>query len=145
MQPSTSITHFLSYCPRPCHRVLYAARRISALPLEVGRANASPLCVLTFSGCDSEILRYRNVNLFAWRLILRFSRNMVRADKSGSKLCADNPRHTPVRRLSAACLRSTWQEEGFALPVASPPICRERHAETVPVSTPSGLRAFATS
>jgi hypothetical protein len=137
--------HFLSYCPRSCHYVLYAARRTNALPLDVGEANASPRCVLTRFSCDSELLRCRNVNLFALSLILRFTRRMTPAVKSGSKLCADNPRHTQVRQPSAACLRSTWQEEGRALPVASPPVCRTRHAETVPVSTPSGLRAASGS
>ncbi len=76
-------------------------------------------------------------------LILRFTRRMIRALIAGSKLCADKPRHTQVRRLSAACLRSTWQEEGQALPVASPPVCRTRHVKTLPVSTPSGLRGAA--
>jgi hypothetical protein len=75
----------------------------------------------------------------AMRLILRFIRRMIRADRRGSKLCACATRHTQAMRLSAACLRSTWQEEGFALPVASPPRCRKRQVETRPVSTPSGL------
>src|SRR5580704_3460900 len=132
-------SHFLSYCPRSCRHVTHAARRSSALPLDSAGANARPRCVLTCSFCDSEILRYRNVNLFALRLILRFSRNMIRADKSGSKLCADNPRHTQVRRLSPACLRSTWQGEGVALPVASLPLCCMWRAETWTVSTPSGF------
>lgn len=69
----------------------------------------------------------------------RFPRLMIRSDKTGSKLFACATRHAQVRRLSAACLRSTWQGEGKALPVASPLVCRKRHVETLPVSTPRGL------
>jgi hypothetical protein len=133
--------HFLSYCPRAYCWVLHTTRRFCILSCDVDGANASPLCGLTRSSCDGEIFRRRNVNLFALRLILRFSRKMIRADKSGSKLCADNPRHAQGRRPSAARLRSTWQGAGFALPVASPPVYCVRRAETLPFSAPLDFRA----
>lgn len=84
-------------------------------------------------------------NPLAANLILAVSSGMGKADSAVSKLCADKPRHIQVRRLSAACLHSTWQEEGQTLPVASSPVCRKRHVETVPVSTPFGLRAAVVS
>jgi hypothetical protein len=130
-------THALVYRNPPPPLFSYCPGNVR---LHIGEnPKASPQSGLTFSICDSEILRYRNIKLFALCLILRFIRKMIRADTKGSKLCADNPRHTQVSRLSAACLRSTWQEEGRALPVASPPMCRIGHAKTLLVSAPSGL------
>jgi hypothetical protein len=84
------------------------------------------------------LFRARNTNLFAGCLILRFSRRMIRAIKAASKLCADKPRHAQVKRLSAVCLRSTWQGGGYPLRCILP-LCRTRPAETLPVSAPLGL------
>jgi hypothetical protein len=84
------------------------------------------------------LFRARNTNLFAGCLILRFSRRMIRAIRAASKLCADKPRHAQVKRLSAVCLRSTWQGGGHPLRCILP-LCRKRPAETLPVSTPSGV------
>jgi len=83
------------------------------------------------------ILR-RNANSVARRLILRFSRRMVVAINAVSKLSADNPQHAQFSRLIADCLRSTWQGGGDPLRCILPQ-CRGRHAETLPVSTPSGM------
>jgi hypothetical protein len=112
-------------------------------------ASNSQGCARCARPCFVRAFRSRNVPLaeseksIARRWKFRFILGMIRADKTGSKLCAWNTRHTQLMRLSAACLRSTWQEEGFALPVASPPKRRERQAETQPVSMPSGLRGAA--
>jgi len=71
------------------------------------------------------------VNLFAARRFFRFDQRMEHADFGASKLCAWDTRHTQVRWLSAICLRSTWQGEGFALPVASPPAFSKLHPKTL--------------
>ena len=136
--------HFLSYCPStdtegstrrdavpPCRTSIQQARK-------TGRKASCLSHVPAPHHSGSEMRKP-----VAVVLILRFSRRMVYGDNAASKLCAEGPRHTQVRRLSAACLRSTWQEEGRALPVASPPLCRKRHAETVPVSAPSAFRTVA--
>jgi len=121
--------------------VFLAVRCFSTSPLHVApSAQASPHSGLTLACCDVGSFRCRNVKRLAARLILRFSGRMIRGDNAGSKLCAEVPRHAQVRRLSTACRRSTSQGEGQALPVASPPLCRKRHVETVPVSTPFGFR-----
>ena len=101
------------------------------------------LCFPASSCYAFGLFRERNANSFAQHLILRFTCQMIRVDNADSKLCAEVPRHTQVMRLSAAYLRSPWQGAGKALPVASPPLCRKRHAETVPVSAPFGLTAGA--
>jgi hypothetical protein len=88
------------------------------------------------------IFQQRNVNLFAPEDEFRFSLGMVTAIKADSKLCADKPRHAQVTRLSAVCLRSTWQGGGRPLHCILP-LCRRRPAETLPVSTPSGSCAAA--
>jgi hypothetical protein len=87
----------------------------------------------------SELLRWRNVKTLVANLESQFSGRMRRADRAGSKLCAEVPHHTQDRRISSACLRSTWQGEGFARPRCIPSQCRSAAAETLPVSTPSRL------
>jgi hypothetical protein len=102
------------------------------------RALPHPLCVALPDYSASGI----QIFLFAACLILRFCRRMIRVDKAGSKLCADKPRHAQVKRLSAACLRSTWQGGGDPLRCILP-LCRTRPLETLPVSRPSGWRYAA--
>ncbi len=95
-----------------------------------------------FSYCVAGTFRQRNAISFAARLILRFIRHMIRADKTHSKLFADNPRHVSVRKPSVFCLHSTWQGGGDPLRCILP-LCRTRHVETLPVSIPSGFRVFS--
>lgn len=136
-------SHFFSYCPRTGTKVstclaTEAPRHSIQQARKTGR-KASCLSRVRPAHCSACGMR----NPVAVALILRFSRGMEYGDNAASKLCAEGPRHTQVRRLSAVCLRSTWQEEGAALPVASPPLCRQRHAETLPVSAPSAFRTVA--
>lgn len=58
------------------------------------------------------------------RVIFRFSRRMIRADKPVSKLCAGVPAPRSGQAAPAACLRSNLARGGGTLPVASPPVCR---------------------
>jgi len=92
-----------------------------------------------FSRFEIGLFRRRNTKSFAMHLILGFIRDMIQAVKTDSKLCACATRHTQDTRLSALCLRSTWQGGGFPLRCILPR-CRKRRAETLPVSTPSGSR-----
>ena len=122
-------------------------------PLPVARGSkVSPPSGPTFSCCDSGSFHERNAHLLptahsarsshgrqqkalAANRGSRFTDHMRKADSAVSKLFAEVPRHTQVRRISSACLRSTWQG-------GNPrciPLCRKRHVETLPVSTPSGL------
>jgi hypothetical protein len=71
----------------------------------------------------------------------RFVASMVSAVRTVSKLCAWCTRHVQPDRLAPPCLHSTWQGEGQALPVASPPGAAKRHVKTLPVFTLSRLRA----
>jgi hypothetical protein len=119
-----------SYCPR------------DTVPNFARRVKVSPLYGLTFFRFGNGIFRDRNANLFAAHLILRFSQRMGHAINAGSKLCAEVPRHAQVMRPLAACLRSTWQGRGSPFRCILPR-CRERHVETLPVSTPSGFRRRA--
>ena len=112
------------------------------LPRERWRGKAHGALPLLFLCFAPGLFRARNTKSVAADLILRFSRRMIRADKPGSKLCADKPRHAQVMRLSAACLRSTWQGGGNPLRCILP-LCRRRHVKTLPVSTPSALRSAA--
>jgi hypothetical protein len=116
---------------------------LSSFLLPCGMSRDPAQCAVSHLSicCVTGLFRSRNTNLFVVHLILGFNHRMSGADNFASKLCADKPRHAQVRRLSAVCLRSTWQEEGSALPVASPPCRRMRRMETLPVSTPSGLCA----
>jgi hypothetical protein len=125
--PPPVFPYLLSYCPR------------TIVPNFTGGVKVSPLYGLTFFRFGNGIFRDRNANLFAARLILRFSQRMDRAINAGSKLCAEVPRHAQVMRPLAACLRST-SKEGETPSVGSFPLCRKRHVETLPVSTPSGFR-----
>jgi hypothetical protein len=85
-----------------------------------------------FRGC--------NTNLFAANQIFDSIPAMVESNNSGSKLCAVRPRHATRRRPSGGAVAQLGKGRGFALPVASPPVRRERRVETLPVSIPSGLR-----
>lgn len=117
---------------------------VASMPNRSPTRNAPSFLLPALSQCFvTGLFRSWNAILFALRLILRFISRMIPAINADSKLCACATRHTSGRRLSAARLRSTWQEEGKALPVASPPLRRKRRAETLPVSTPSGLRVVA--
>lgn len=88
------------------------------------------------------IFRIHNANLFAANQILDSSPGMIPAFIGDSKLFADYPRHIQARWLSAIGLHSTWQGGGNPLRCILPQ-CRKRHVETLPVSTPSGLRGAA--
>ena len=108
------------------------------LPREQRRSVAHRGLFRLFSYFVVGIFRIRNANLFAANQILDSSRGMIAAIKSVSKLFADYPRHTQVRRISSACLRSTW--EGGQAPRSIPPRRKRRDTpETVPVSAPFGL------
>jgi hypothetical protein len=65
---------------------------------------------------------------------------MIRAEIGDSKLCACATRHAQEQLLSAIVLRSTWQGEGFAAPRCIPTRLPHAAVETLPVSTPSGMR-----
>lgn len=119
---------FFPYCPGPLGQNFSVSEKVG------------PHSGLTFSRFGVGLFRRRNANLFAAPLILLFSQPMIHAINAASKLCAVRPRHAQVRRLSAVCLRSsTWQGGGNPLRCILPR-CRKRHAETVPVSAPFGLR-----
>ena len=77
----------------------------------------------------------RNRILFARHLILRFSRRMVTADKTGSKWSASLTR-PHRRRLIASCVGQLGKG---VKPPLHPPCRLWRHAEPVPVSVPFGL------
>ena len=116
------------------------ARGVSVLrPIVTKSPKRMTQSVPRFLRCGPGLFRRRNANLFAASLILRFSQTMNHAINAASKLCASMTRHAQVMRLSAACLRSTWQGGGNPLRCILPR-CRTRHAETLPVSTPSGWR-----
>jgi hypothetical protein len=70
--------------------------------------------------------------------ILALAARMLYAVKPDSKLSAWHTRPTRVCG-SAALPRSTWQGEGRALPVASPPCAAERHVRTLPAFTLSRI------
>jgi hypothetical protein len=138
-------------CPVPSQRlsiewcgVLTSSAPFFLLPIVkwIDRACCAWCCFVVVV-CSWIVPHSKCRNQLAAELIPRFIERMIRVSISDSKLCADKPRHAQVRRLSAICLRSTWQEEGSALPVASPPQCRKRQAETLPVSNYSGLRGAA--
>jgi len=93
--------------------------------------------------CIRIIPRAKCGKNLAMRLILRFIRRMIHADRTGSKLCACATRHATRKMLSAFSVAQLGKGQGFALPVASPPLFRRRLAETLPVSTPSGPRVAA--
>jgi len=118
---------FFPYCPGPLGPNFTVSEKVS------------PQSGMTFSRFGVGLFRRRNANLFAARLILLFSQPMIHAINAASKLCASMTRHAQVMRLSAACLRSTCKE-GETPSVASFPDAAKRHVETLPVSTPSGLR-----
>jgi len=132
---------FLSYCPATVLSANDTVSRLSAFPCRVaGSAKGSPRSGLTFAQFGFGLFRSRNTKILAALVILRFIRRMETADNAESKLCALITRHTQDRRITSACLRPTWQEEGQALSVASSPVRRKRRVETVPVSTPFGIR-----
>jgi hypothetical protein len=117
-----------------------------ALPLffflsPTSSGKVAPLFGVAFSHCTSGTIRRCNAILFAARRVLRFSLRMIRVSQPVSKLCADKPRHTSVRWPRAISLRSTWQGGGNPLRCILP-LCRKRHAETLPVSVPSGVLAI---
>ena len=113
------------------------------LPREGWRGKAHSALPRSLRCYAPGLFRARNTNSVAADLILRFSRRMILSINAPSKLCAVRPRHAQVMRLSAACLRSsTWQGGGNPLRCILP-LCRRRHAETLPVSTPSVLRGVA--
>jgi hypothetical protein len=138
VQPSKGFTTFSSYCPN--HEFPRGARPAALAPsrcpaIRVRKAGRKASCLSRVLPPDHSADEMRKP--VAASVILGFSRRMDYGDNAASKLCAEVPRHTQVMRLSAAYLRSPWQGAGKALPVASPPLCRKRHAETVPVSAPS--------
>jgi hypothetical protein len=107
-------------------------------PLVKLRATASSAVARLTSCCAPGLFRERNANLFAANHILDSTRRMVDAINGSSKLCADKPRHATGHRLSADDVAQLGK--GGDPPLH--PLCRlRRHAETVPVSAPSVLRA----
>ena len=148
MQDRISVSLLSSYCPcspppvfpllqgaiAPCRSPRYGVRNTGREASCVSSPEQSEV-----SAQLAASLRGRNRKQLAARLILMCSSNMILASIAASKLCADKPRHAQVMRLSAACLRSTWQGGGHPLRCILPR-CRKRHVETLPVSTPSGLR-----
>jgi hypothetical protein len=99
----------------------------------------SSLCGLTFSRFGVGLFRRRNANLFAARLILLSSQRMIHAINAASKLCAD------IRTTLRSCGLQPPAFAQLARRGETPlrcilPRCRKRHVETLPVSTPSGLR-----
>ena len=78
-------------------------------------------CALTFSSFDAASLRIWNGKTLAAGLILRFSRHMSEAIKTGSKLSACSTRQQGWRKIRIPCW-ATWQ--GGRPPIASPvPLC----------------------
>ena len=141
--------HFLSYCPLFGCPISRAARFVRTLPpLAVEGPKVRPRGVPTFSccGCGTfRLFRTRSIKSLVANRGTRFTQFMESADKTGSKLFAEVPRHTQGIRLLPSAFAPTWQEEGKSLSVASSPLCRKRHVKTLPVSTPSRLCCAAVS
>lgn len=131
-------SHLLSYCPTTALSAHDTISRLCAFPCHVaGSAKASPRSGLTFARVGCKSFRSRIVKPLAANRGSRFTRRMETADNAESKLCALITRHTQVRRLTPPAFAPTWKggNPHFI------PLCRfGRHVETVPVSTPFGLR-----
>jgi hypothetical protein len=74
-------------------------------------------------------------------LILRFIFRMICAINSGSKLCADNPRHATRHRPADGAVAQLGKGRCFAPPRCIPSWVPQAAAETVPVSAPSARAA----
>jgi hypothetical protein len=82
-----------------------------------------------------ELFRTRNANLFDRWLSRRFTRSMVDTDNAGSKLFASDTRYAMRFLAFGQKHGSTWQGGGHPLRCILP-LCRERHADTVPAFAP---------
>jgi hypothetical protein len=126
-----SSTHHCRHCALLSYRPPYVCSIVYA-----ASTKASPRSGLTFSYFGPGLFRERNTNLFAENQILDSTRRMSTADKPGSKLSASMTRQQG-RRVVAFPVEHLGK--GVEPPLHPP--CRfARHAETVPVSAPFGLR-----